>query len=132
MNYIIKKILLRRYKREKIGNHCSRWQVKDNCVGKNKGRISSLAFHSTFFFLSLSLSPSIYRSFYLSNYLSNYLNLYFHLTTTWTHLKEEYQDTYYPNLATLLFIALFSLGNRQYKWAFFCLFYCPWLVFHLH
>ena len=38
-------------------------------------------------------SISTFSSFLLVNSETLYLNLHFHLPTTWTHLREEYQDT---------------------------------------
>ena len=68
--------------------------------------------------LSTHLMHELTNIFNLSSLLlvnsgTLYLNLYFHLPTTWTHLREEYQDACYPNLASLFFITLFYLGNRQ-------------------
>ena len=37
-----------------------------------------------------------------------YLNLYFHLPTTWTHLRQEYQDTCNLNLVSI-FLLLFHI-----------------------
>ena len=72
------------------------------------------------------LHQELTRSFTLFSLLqvncgTLYLNLYFYLPTTWTHLREEYQDTHNPNLASI-FRSLFFLENQQFKWAFFSCF----------
>ena len=56
-------------------------------------------------------------SLLLVNSETLYLNLYFHHPTTWTHLREEYQDTCHPNLASLFYYSF--LGNRQSQVGFF-------------
>ena len=45
-----------------------------------------------------------------------YLNLYLHIHTTWTHLKEEYQNTCNLNLASFFYYSIF-FREPFIKWA---------------